>query len=149
MRRSRRRVLAGGWPTLDDSAGKVLFMIDNGGDKRDLYRAGQPSLEGRVMFTNATPGSPDAAFVKMNDPVGHVEEIQELVRDGYVVRTRSDEPTIEARSGDTTMRDAALASGAQWVSTDYPVPGISARFGSTYFTRAAGVLPRPLQPGQR
>jgi hypothetical protein len=124
-------VLAGGWPTLHDSAGKVLFMMDNGGDKRDLYRAGRPSLEGRVLFTNATPGSPDAAFVKMNDPVGHVDEIQQLVRDGYVVRTRADEPTIQARSGDTTMRDAALASGAQWVSTDYPVPGRS--IWSDYF----------------
>jgi hypothetical protein len=118
-------VLAGDWPTLRDATGKVLFMMDNGGDKRDLYRAGRPSLEGRVLFTNATPGSPDAAFVKMNEPVGHVGEIQDLVRAGYVVRTRADEPTIQARSGDTTMRDAALASGAQWVSTDYPVPGRS------------------------
>jgi len=38
------------------------------------------------------------------------------------VRTRADADTEEARSGDTTRRDAALASGAHFVSTDYPVP---------------------------
>ena len=49
-------VLSGtGWPTLADSAGKVMFLMDNA-SKRDLYRAGRPSLEGRVLFTNATPG---------------------------------------------------------------------------------------------
>ncbi len=118
-------VLSGtGWPTLAESQGKVLFLMDNA-SKRDLYRAGRPSLEGRVLFTNATPGSPDAAFVEMNDPVGNTAEIQELVRDGYVVRTRADADTVQARTGDTTMRDASIASGAQWVSTDYPVAGSS------------------------
>ena len=75
-------VLSGtGWPTLADSQGKVMFLMDNS-SKRDLYRAGRPSLEGRVLFTNATPGSPDAAFVEMNDPIGNTDEIQQLVRDG-------------------------------------------------------------------
>ena len=115
-------VLDGGWPTLAASEGKVMFLMDNA-SKRDLYRAGRPSLEGRVLFTNSTPGSPDAAFVEMNEAAGNVEAIQQLVRDGYVVRTRADADTVEARTGDTTERDAAFASGAQWVSTDYPVPG--------------------------
>ena len=39
-----------------------------------------------------------------------------------VVRTRADADTVQARTNDTTMRDAALASGAQWVSTDYEEP---------------------------
>lgn len=129
-------VLAGAWPTLRDAAGKVLFLMDNGGADRDAYRAGRPSLEGRVLFTNATPGSADAAFVKVNDPVGSVSLIRDLVSSGYVVRTRSDEPTVQARSGDTTQREAALASGAQWVSTDYPVPG-SSPF-SEYFVSIPG-----------
>ena len=118
-------VLDGGWPTLDEAEGKVLFLMDNGGELRDLYRADRPSLEGRVLFTNAEPGDDDAAFVKVNEPIGNVERIQALVEAGYVVRTRSDVPTEQARSNDTTQRDAALASGAQWVSTDYPVPGSS------------------------
>ncbi len=118
-------VRSGGWPTLREAAGKVLFLMDNGGRYRDLYRSGAPSLEGRVLFTNSTPGSPDAAFVKVNESVDNVDKIQQLVEEGYVVRTRADEPTVEARNGDTTRRDAALASGAQWVSTDYPTPGSS------------------------
>jgi hypothetical protein len=99
--------------------------MDNGGRYRDDYRIGRPSLEGRAIFTNSTPGQPDAAFVKVNQPIGNVDRIRALVAAGYVVRTRSDEPTYQARSNDPTMRDAALASGAQWVSTDYPVPGSS------------------------
>lgn len=118
-------VLNKGWPTLQDSAGKVMFMMDNGGSYRADYRAGRPSLEGRVLFTNSQPGSADAAFVKVNGPIGNVSRIQSLVAAGYVVRTRSDEPTIQARTNDTTQREAALASGAQWVSTDYPVAGSS------------------------
>lgn len=118
-------VLAGDWPTLRRSRGKVILLMDNGGSVRDDYLAGHPSLEGRPIFTNSTPGSADGAFVKVNEPQGNEDHIRELVAAGYVVRTRSDTPTTEARSGDTTRRDAALASGAQWVSTDYPVPGLS------------------------
>ena len=39
-----------------------------------------------------------------------------------IVRTRADADTVQARTNDTTMRDAALASGAQFVSTDYEEP---------------------------
>lgn len=116
-------VLAGGWPTLGEAKGRFMFTLLGGGA---TYRQGAPTLEGRVMFTNSRPGQPDAAFMTVDDPLGSAEpSIGELVAAGYVVRTRSDVPTIEARSGDTTRRDAALASGAQWVSTDYPVPGWS------------------------
>jgi hypothetical protein len=119
-------VLQRGWPTLGRSRGKVMFLMDNGGQYRADYLAGHPNLEHRVLFTNATPGDPDAAFVKHNDAKGptNVAEIQDLVRKGYVVRTRSDADTVEARVNDTTTRDDAIASGAQWVSTDYPVPGL-------------------------
>jgi hypothetical protein len=137
-------VRAGGWPTLDEAAGKVLFLMDNGGALRNAYRAGRSSLEGRVLFTNAVPGSADAAFVKMNEPEGNVAAIQQLVADGYVVRTRSDVPTVQARTGDTSRLQAALASGAQWVSTDYPVPG-SSPF-SDYFAAVPGGNPARCNP---
>ena len=137
-------VRAGAWPTLREAAGKVVFLMDNGGRHRDAYRAGRPSLEGRVLFTNSTPGDADGAFVKLNESIGNVARIQQLVSDGYVVRTRADEPTVEARSGDTTRRDAALESGAQWVSTDYPVPG-SSPF-SSYFAAVPGGEPARCNP---
>ncbi len=132
-------VLAGdGWPTLEASRGKVLFLMDNGGGYRTDYLAGHPTLEDRVMFTNAEPGQDDAAFVKVNDPRGNVERIQDLVADGYVVRTRADADTREAREGDTSGREAAFASGAQWVSTDYPTASYAAAFGTGYVVEVPG-----------
>ena len=110
------------WPTLADSRGKVLFLLDQG-DQRTVYLKGHPGLKGRVIFTNASPGEADAAFVEMNDPNGkNLAEIQKLVREGYIVRTRSDADTVEARANDTRTRENAIASGAQFVSTDYPAP---------------------------
>jgi calcium-dependent phosphoinositide phospholipase C len=86
---------------------------------------GWPTLgqaRGRVLFTSSAPGTPEAAFVKLNDPIADFDTIRQVVAAGFVVRTRADADTVQARSNDTTMRDMALASGAQWVSTDYPVP---------------------------
>lgn len=120
-----------GWPGLREARGKVLFALDNGGGVRDLYRAGRPALEGRVLFTSSTPGDADAGFLKLNDAFGDEAAIRSGVEQGYIVRTRADADTIEARSGTTTRRDVALASGAQFVSTDYPVPDPD--FGTGYF----------------
>lgn len=144
-------VLSKGWPTLGALQGKVMFLMDNEGVYRDRYLQGNPSLEGRLLFTNGQPGHPDAAFVKRNDPLAADGlEIDSLVRRGYVVRTRADVDTVQARvptaTGDTRMRDAALASGAQWVSTDYPVPGIAARFGSGYVAALPGGLAARCNP---
>ncbi|GAA4143283.1 phosphatidylinositol-specific phospholipase C1-like protein [Actinomadura keratinilytica] len=139
-------VLRNGWPSLDSVRGKVMFLMDNGGSYRDRYVEGNPSLEGRILFTSAEPGQPDAAFVKRNDAVAAAEEIKSLVRRGYVVRTRADADTAQARSGDTSVRDAALASGAQWVSTDYPVPGLADRFGTGYFAALPGLAAARCNP---
>ena len=132
-----------GWPTLGASRGKVLFCLDNGG-KRDVYLEGHPGLEGRVLFTNAVPGSADAAFVEQNDPLADPARIPALVQAGYIVRTRADADTEQARTGDTTDRNAALASGAQYVSTDYPVPNPD--FGTGYFVEIPDGVPGRCNP---
>lgn len=136
-------VLTDGWPTLEESRGKVMFLLDN---RRDDYLAGTTTLEGRVAFTPSSPGNPDAAFLKLNDPIGDFDAIQAAVAAGYVVRTRADGPVDTAISGDTTQRDAALASGAQWVSTDYPVPGLSTRWGTDYVASIPGGNPARCNP---
>lgn len=133
-------VLQKGWPTLSDSRGKVAFLLDNEPVQdgkpnpiRVAYTAGRPNLEGRAIFTNAIPGEPDAAFLKRNDPTAaNTQQIQELVRRGYLVRTRSDLPLATVTAGDTTLLEAALTSGAQLVSTDFPEVGMSARYGSDF-----------------
>jgi hypothetical protein len=110
-------VHAGNWPTLARARGRVIFLMDQQ-HVGPIYTQGHPSLRGRLLFTNAIPGAPDAAFVEQNG--GSVEEINALVKQGYLVRTRTDESTEQARTNDTTRRDLALSSGAQMLSTDYP-----------------------------
>lgn len=111
-------VRAGNWPTLAKSRGKVIFLMDqkNAGPP---YTASHPLLQGRVLFTNSDPGKPDAAFVEENE--GTPQVIDHLVRQGYIVRARADENTTAARTNDTTRRDELLHSGAQIISTDYPL----------------------------
>ena len=115
-------IKARGWPTLEASRGKVLFALDNEGFLTDLYLADHRALRGRAMFVSVAPDHPAAAWMKRNDPVGEFDEIRRLVRAGFLVRTRADADTGEARKNDTTRRDKALASGAQFVSTDFPEP---------------------------
>jgi hypothetical protein len=110
-------VLHNAWPTLAAARGKVVFLMDQR-PVGPVYLQGHPSLRGRIIFTNAEPGQPDCAFTEEND--GSQEEIAALVRKGYLVRTRTDSDTTQARTNDTTRRDTALASGAQILSTDYP-----------------------------
>jgi Phosphoinositide phospholipase C, Ca2+-dependent len=130
-------VLRYGWPSLKESRGQVIFLLDNDpGSIRNAYTAGRPSLEGRVIFTNSRAGQSDAAFIKRNEPRGaNTAQIQELVRSGYLVRTRSDLPLSTVKSEDTAMLEAALRSGAHVISTDFPEVGMSSRYDSDYVAR--------------
>jgi hypothetical protein len=123
-----------GWPSLKASRGQVIFLLDNDpGPIRTAYIAGRPNLEGRVIFTNSRAGFPDAAFIKRNEPRGaNTAQIQDLVRRGYLIRTRSDLPLSTVTTGDTAQLDAALRSGAHVISTDFPEVGMSARYNSDF-----------------
>ena len=114
-------VLADGWPTLVDSRGRVLFALVNTGAARELYRAPSDVLAGRAMFTTSDPGAPDAAFLRVDNPIGNGDRIAELAAAGYLIRTRTDTPTADARTGSTERREAAISSGAHYLSTDYYV----------------------------
>lgn len=145
------------WPTLAQARGKVIFLMDQK-HVGPIYTSGHPSLRDRVLFTNAEPGAPDAAFVEENE--GSLAEIDALVKQGYLVRTRADENTDQARTDDTTRRDLALSSGAQMISTDYPASepsqwtkyvvsfpdGLVARCNPV--TKPAGCVDSLLEPAQ-
>jgi hypothetical protein len=139
--RGRRPTLAeairlDGWPTLRSSRGKVLFALDNTDAHRTEYLLGHPTLERRMLFVSSPPGEPSAAFIKMNEAIGEEESrIRAHVRDGFLIRTRADIPTEEARTGSTVRRDSAFRSGAHYVSTDYPE---TSPFGSGYLARLPG-----------
>lgn len=118
----REAVLQQRWPTLKECRGKVLFAMDNGGPVRDLYLKDHPTLEKRLMFVSVDAQHPAAAFMKLNNPISQFAEIQEAVEQGFLVRTRADADTQAARKNDVAQREKALASGAQFISTDYPRP---------------------------
>ncbi|ARK11132.1 phosphatidylinositol-specific phospholipase C1-like protein [Fibrella sp. ES10-3-2-2] len=126
-------VLAKNWPTMKAARGKFMFILDEQGRKREAYRAGHPSLQGRVLFTNASPGSPDAAVVILNNSIDDGATIREYVQKGYLVRTRADADTRQARTNDYRNFTAAQESGAQLITTDYYAK--STFFPSTYLIR--------------
>ena len=140
-------VLTQGWLLLSEARGRIMFALDNGGAIRDNYIVGHTSLEGRVLFTDSPVGTPEAAFIKRNDPLSNPGDIESLVERGYMVRTRADADTVQARSGDTTQREAALNSGAHFISTDYPVPNLE--FSDYQVTIPGGGIARcnPINPG--
>jgi hypothetical protein len=108
-----------GWPDVDDLRDRFVFTLDDTSPKRDLYRAVHPDTRDRLIFVSARPPDDDAAFTVINDPLAEGDLIRQMVEAGYMVRTRTDADTVEARSGSTERREAAFASGAQIVSTDY------------------------------
>ncbi len=124
----REAVAAGGWPKLKAARGKVMFAMDEGAAKTDLYRVGHPSLEGRAMFIN-TPdlASPAAGYITLNEPEELAGRIDAALKAGLIVRTRADADTFEARDNDRRRQVDAFNSGAQYVSTDYMTP--DTRFG--------------------
>ena len=124
------------WPLLEEARGKFILILDEGGSKRDMYYEG---WQQRPMFTNAPEGHPAAAIMIINDPVDQLEEIQRLVKAGYMIRTRADADTREARDNDIRRKVAAFESGAQAVSTDYYLP--ATHFGNEYQVS----LPEPVQ----
>jgi hypothetical protein len=129
-------ILADGWPTLDKARGKVVFLLDQ---RRvgPLYTIGHPSLEKRVLFTNAAPGTPDAAFTECNDSASNPDLVPGLIRKGYLVRTMTDPGFAGVKANETARRDASITSGAQILSTDYPA-GEPAESGFFVTVRPAG-----------
>ena len=112
-------VLAGNWPTMQAAKGKFMFVLDEVGTKRATYIAGHPSLKGRTLFTNSDAGTPEAAFLILNNSIDDQAQIQAMVKKGYIVRTRADSDTKQARTNDKRNFDAACQSGAQIITTDY------------------------------
>lgn len=115
------------WPVLELARGRFVAILDEGGDKLRDYAS---AWRRRAMFANLPEDQPGAAIMILNDPIAGFETIQRLVRRGFIVRTRADADTREARANDVARRDRAFASGAQLISTDYYLP--ATHFDSDY-----------------
>lgn len=108
--------IAAGWPTLAEVRGQVMIVLYDRG-LRDAYTRGETSLAGRPMFP-MTDGEPSrwSAFDVLDDPTDPAIPLQAAA--GRVIRTRADGwPDPDAERG-----ALAIASGAHWLSTDFPVP---------------------------
>lgn len=112
----QERLSVEGWPFLKDCLGKVIFIID--GDRNGRYQSALEKGEKRPMFVYSEPNEPSTAFVKRNDPTNNENAISELTRQ-YIVRTRCDVETIQARNNDYSLFESAIRSQAQIISTDF------------------------------
>lgn len=115
----RAAVRGGGWPSLSAARGRIFLLLDVRAAVSDVYRAGHPSLAGRAMFGWYPDDRPEAAIQIVQDPLVDGDKIRKWVSEGVIVRTRTDANTAEARAKDHAKARAAMASGAQAISTDY------------------------------
>jgi hypothetical protein len=114
--------LAKRWPSVQAARGKFIFLFLVPGMNLPAfapYLNGRPSLQGRMAFVQGKPGMAHTAFMLFDNALSHGAEIRDAVKKGYLVRARADIDTVDARNDDARRRDAALASGAQIISTDY------------------------------
>ena len=115
-----------GWPTIDEARGKFVWIIDNTDYRRDLFD--ELSLTESNVFLNVDPEHPKAGCMIINNPTD--ERIPDYTKRGFIIRTRADEGTKQARNNDYSTFEQAKNSGAQIITTDYYLP--SSLFPSTY-----------------
>jgi hypothetical protein len=115
----QERLQTEGWPELNDCLGKIIFILD--GDINGFYTNAINNDENRLMFVYSEPQEKSCAFMIRNNPVGREQEIKDL-SNSYIIRTRTDAGTIEARNLDYNLFESAYESNAQIISTDYYRP---------------------------
>lgn len=118
----REAIAANNWPALAAARGGFMFVIDAAYEFGEIYRGSRANLEGRVAWPNQPETSDIAGYMTLNDPVREGARIRAAVSANLIVRTRADADTWEARRNDVARREAAFASGAHYVSTDYMTP---------------------------
>lgn len=127
----RTAVETTGWPTLGETRGRVLFMLHAEDTLRTAYTFGDQHTTGRVMFPNAREqmSLPYSAVHSFDDPLESVDDIQRSVRAGHLVRTRTDSGSTEATNNTYYRYNAAVASGAHFLSTDHPGTPSASSYG--------------------
>ena len=138
----KRAIRRQAWPTLAKLAGKILFVLTGSGKAARNYAGESRTLENRLMFANLGMKAPGSAFVTYAQPQKekHRLRIGGALADGFLVRTRADANTEEARRSDWSTQRLAFGSGAQIVITDYPFPdhrlsGYRTQFENGMFVR--------------
>ena len=108
-----------GWCEVEDMRGKVLFLLHKCG-LTDDYIDTDDSLRTQAMFPMMKYTDTDnknASFLIMNNPKSQNKRIREATDENFIVRTRAD----KYNGINEENRRLAFESGAQMISTDYPV----------------------------
>ncbi|HZK38810.1 MAG TPA: Ca2+-dependent phosphoinositide-specific phospholipase C [Clostridia bacterium] len=107
-----------GWPTLCSMKGKFIFLLHPNSIYTEMYINLDTSMKTQVLIPVISKDNVEyyhdyAAFVLGNNP--YDSSVSELVGRHYVVRTRMDSDLYY----DADRRAAAMASGAQLLTTDF------------------------------
>ena len=116
---------------MESMRGRLILVLHASGALREVYTEELTTTEGRIFFPDCYGdlSVPVAAVHSMNSPVNDLEKIQGVVSAGHLVRTRADSEGEETDPVDYTRFEAALESGAHFISTDYPFPGDDETYG--------------------
>ncbi|MDR1410364.1 MAG: hypothetical protein LBJ12_08955 [Oscillospiraceae bacterium] len=112
---------ADGWLPLEKTLGKVIALL-HPGHVTDAYFALDGTLRTQAMFPALGRNeweNPQASFVLVNDPKEAYDNRAKLIEEqNLIVRSRLDSYP------DYTPEEYKLCmeSGAQWMSSDYPIP---------------------------
>lgn len=108
------------WCRVSEMRGKVLVLLHDT-TVTDKYIAQDESIKSQAMFPMLRYKDKDdsyASFLLINKPAEALETGKEIIQDGkFIVRTQVDSYTSVSRE----KREQAFLSGAQILSTDYPI----------------------------
>jgi len=116
----RTSVTTTGWPTLEDSRGKVIFVLLDKTEIRDYYVSQHPTLQNQSMFAIVEENHSLASIISFVNPETHGDRLRNASEAGFMVRTRPDVATVEAQEVNYTRFDLAMLTGANFITTDFP-----------------------------
>lgn len=129
----RDGLAAQGWPTLGATRNRLIAVLHTPGELRDANLDADYNGLSSVMFSDAygDVNAPFAAYHSMNNPIGGQAAINALVQANHLVRTRADTDGEETQTLDYERAEAALRSGAHFISTDFPFEAAPEIYGFT------------------
>ncbi|MEZ4432380.1 MAG: Ca2+-dependent phosphoinositide-specific phospholipase C [bacterium] len=106
---------ADGWPSLDETRGKVMVVLNEHGAAREEYLTfGGLDPDDRILFLIGDLDEPsrDEVIVSFDEPgEDDLQQIEQLARGGFLVHASTDDPEMMQR---------LRAAGAHMVATRFP-----------------------------
>lgn len=115
----REAIVERGWPSVEETRGRVAFVMFGARRHKRAYTRGRPKLDGRVMFVaERDERQPHTSILMVDNPLGQEARIARYALQHFLVRTRADAELVR----DRRRRDAALQSGAHLIASDFVAP---------------------------